>query len=306
MPAETRARPLRINELQPDSSYAPWRRKLYRIIFEADTPAGKLFDVALLVLIVLSLVVVCLETLMEQGGRLPESRKIWFLAVEWTITLAFTIEYAARIISVRRPRRYIFSFFGVVDLLSILPTYLAAIMYASTSSLVVLRAVRLLRVFRILKLVWLVDEAHELGDAIWRARGKVLVFLCVVAVSITISGAVMYELECEANPAQFSSLPASMYWAVVTMTTVGYGDMVPVTAAGKAFSSLLILLGYSLIIVPTGFVSAEFIRSQRKHEVTTRVCDHCMSEGHDRDAVYCKYCGGELLPYAESEGGAPA
>ncbi len=281
---------------QPDSSYAPWRQRLYQIIFEADTPAGKIFDVVLLAFIMLSLVIICWETVVEEDGEMDARYRQRFLGVEWAITIVFTIEYIARIVSVRKPSRYIFSFFGVVDLLSILPTYVAAALWTGSGSFVVVRAIRLLRVFRVLKLVWLVSEAQDLGDAIWRARGKVLVFLTVILISVTIAGAVMYELEKNYNPKQFSSIPAAMYWAIVTMTTVGYGDMAPATAPGKAFAAVLILLGYSLIIVPTGFVSAEFMKSHRVAEVTTRVCDHCMTEGHDRDATYCKYCAHPLVP----------
>ncbi len=279
---------------QPDRSYAAWRRRLYRIIFEADTPAGKLFDVVLIVLILLSVVVICFESVIDKHEALYVRYRLPLLAIECAITFAFTIEYIARIVSVRRASRYVFSFFGVIDLLSILPTYIAFVA-GGGNTLVVLRAIRLLRVFRVLKLVWLVGESNELSEAIWRARGKVLVFLIVVCISVTVSGAVMYELEKNQNAEQFSSIPESMYWAIVTMTTVGYGDLVPRTSAGKAFSALLILLGYSLIIVPTGFVSAEFVRTRQEKPVTTRVCGSCLTEGHDDDARYCKYCSQELV-----------
>jgi voltage-gated potassium channel len=279
--------------LQPDPDVAVWRVRLYRLIFEADTPGGKLFDVVLLVLILLSVAVICLESVIDNDESL-ERYRYWLIVIEWVITIAFTFEYFARIACVQRPSRYIFSFFGIIDLLAILPTWIAFAI-GGGNTFVILRAIRLLRVFRVLKLVWLVHEADELGAAIWRARGKVLVFLIVVGISVTISGAVMYELEKHRNAEQFSSIPAAMYWAIVTMTTVGYGDMVPQTGPGKAFSALLILLGYSLIIVPTGFVSAEFLHGRRPPDVTTRVCSNCMSEGHDRDARYCKYCAEKLL-----------
>lgn len=286
----------------PDESYAPWRRRLYEIIFEADTKAGKVFDIVLLALIVLSVVVICIESYVEstvpglsQGtanAPTPEPQRTYLKStwgIEWVLTILFTIEYVARIISVRYPRRYIFSFFGIIDLLSILPTY-ANYFLGRGNSLVVFRAIRLLRVFRVLKLVWLLSEANEMGSAIWQARGKVVVFFSVVAIAVTIAGAIMHELE----PATFDSMPKAIYWAIVTMTTVGYGDLVPQTAVGQAFSSLLILLGYSLIIVPTGFVSAEFVKSGRLKQVTTRVCASCLTEGHDNDAKFCKYCSHEL------------
>ncbi len=278
----------------PDQFHAAWQRRLYQIIFEADTRAGKLFDIVLLFLILASVLAICLETVFLQGEE--ENRySRFFYNVEWVVTILFTLEYFARIISVRRPSRYIFSFFGIIDLLAILPTYVAAVS-GGGSSLVVLRAIRLLRVFRVLKLVWLLSEANELSGAIWKARGKIVVFLTVVLIAVTIAGAVMYELEGPGRKIEtFQSIPQAMYWAIVTMTTVGYGDLVPQTPLGQAFSALLILLGYSLIIVPTGFVSAEFIRSRAKKEVTTRVCDFCMTEGHDADAHYCKYCSQELV-----------
>ncbi len=280
-----------------ESTYAPWQRRMYKVIFEADTPAGKLFDVILLLLIVISVLLICLETIQS----LQEYR-IYFEISEWVVTILFTIEYVCRILCVRKPSRYIFSFFGIIDLLSILPTFMAAILGGTGASFAVLRAIRLLRVFRVLKLVWLITEANELGTSVWAARGKIIVFMMVVVVAVTIAGAVMYELEGPGglvgyndDNATVHSVPEGIYWAIVTMTTVGYGDYVPSSNIGKAFSALLILLGYSLIIVPTGFVSAEFLKERVKTNVTTRVCDHCMTEGHDLDAKYCKYCSQELL-----------
>jgi voltage-gated potassium channel len=268
---------------------------MYKVIFEADTPAGKLFDVALLILIFFSVFIICLETV----PGFHQYQRTFYVA-EWVVTILFTIEYFCRILCVRRPSRYIFSFFGIIDLLSILPTYIASLAGGTGASFAVLRAIRLLRVFRVLKLVWLIAEANEMGRSVWAARGKIIVFLMVVVVAVTIAGAVMYELEgpgglSGADPPTVESIPMGIYWAIVTMTTVGYGDFVPQTGLGKAFSALLILLGYSLIIVPTGFVSAEFMKGKAKRLVTTRLCDNCMTEGHDPDARYCKYCAHELL-----------
>ena len=288
----------------PESNYAPWQRRLYKIIFEADTPLGKLFDVTLLILIVFSVIIICVETMPQFKVEGPDGVKKshpFFYQAEWVVTILFTMEYLCRIVCVRKPTKYIFSFFGIIDLLSIIPTYAAAFMGAG-ASFAVLRAIRLLRVFRVLKLVWLISEANELGRSIWSARGKIIVFMMVVVVAVTIAGAVMYELEGPNGVAvnkldepTVQSIPEGIYWAIVTMTTVGYGDYVPESGVGKGFSALLILLGYSLIIVPTGFVSAEFLKEKTRKHITTRLCDNCMTEGHDEDAKFCKYCAQELL-----------
>ena len=271
-----------------------FKEKIHEIIFEADTPAGMAFDVFLLVAILLSILPVCLdsvESLHQHFGQL-----FWYM--EWFFAILFTIEYALRIYCVRRPWRYVTSFFGIIDLLSFLPTYLIAFISPGTS-FAVLRALRLLRVFRIFKLVWLMNEANEMGRAILQARGKIVVFFSVVLISVCMSGTLMYEIENFGVPLEqrstreFSNIPESIYWAITTMTTVGYGDIVPTTVLGKIVSSMLILLGYSLIIVPTGFVSAEFLTVKKK-SVTTRNCQSCSSEGHDADAIFCKYCGEEL------------
>lgn len=295
---------------------ARWRERLHEIVFEADTTGGVLFDVGLLIAIVLSVVVIALESVpipetsplyeeavnvvaTREGGRvrphiiygdLPIVSKI-----RWFFTILFTLEYLVRILCVRRPVRYIFSFWGIIDLLAFLPEYflLGFPNLVGLSSFSVLRSLRLLRVFRIFKLNWIHHEAEDLGTAIYRARAKILVFLTVVLIIVTVAGTLMYEVELSAANSQFRSIPEGIYWAIVTMTTVGFGDIVPVTITGKFVSAFLILLGYSLIIVPTGFVSAEIIESRNK-PVTTRSCPSCISEGHDLDAIYCKYCGEEL------------
>ncbi|MEE2827510.1 MAG: ion transporter [Planctomycetota bacterium] len=270
------------------------KEKIHEIIFEADTPAGMAFDVFLLVAILLSILPVCLdsvEPLHQSFGQL-----FWYM--EWFFAILFTIEYLLRIYCVRRPWRYVTSFFGIVDLMSFLPTYLIAFISPGTS-FAVLRALRLLRVFRIFKLVWLMNEANEMGHAILQARGKIVVFFSVVLISVCMSGTLMYEIENFGIPLEqrvhreFSNIPESIYWAITTMTTVGYGDIVPTTVLGKIVSSMLILLGYSLIIVPTGFVSAEFLTVKKK-SITTRNCQSCANEGHDADAIFCKYCGEAL------------
>jgi voltage-gated potassium channel len=266
-----------------------WRKKLHEVIFEADTPAGKLFDVVLLIAILLSVLAVSLETVEFANPSIS----LWLRRVEWFFTLLFTAEYALRIICVEKPRKYMTSFFGIVDLLSILPTYLTCF-YLRPHSFTVLRSLRLLRVFRIFKLAQFLSEAEVLSQAIWEARAKVVVFFSTVLIAVTITGTAMYEIEGRMENSQFTSIPQSVYWAIVTMTTVGYGDVVPESPLGKFLSAILILLGYSLIIVPTGFVSAELVSSNTLHRVTTQACPHCMAEGHDDDALHCKFCGERL------------
>lgn len=280
------------------------RDKIHEIIFGAHTPAGFAFDVLLLIAIVLSVISNSLETI--QGGS--EQWHDWLFIAKWVFTGLFTIEYAVRIYCVNRPLKYIFSFWGIVDLLAILPDYLLLLFggVSSTSSFSAIRSLRLLRVFRILNLSWFQSEGEELGNAIWRARGKIIVFLMVVMILVTVSGTVMYEVEklfgdtiinadgVEVSTSEFTSIPIGIYWAIVTMTTVGFGDIVPQTAGGKLISAFLILVGYSLIVVPTGFVSAEVLDGKRRKIVTTIGCPSCLRENQDEDALYCKYCGDAL------------
>jgi voltage-gated potassium channel len=269
------------------SKRAAWRDKLYEIIFEADTRAGQWFDIALLAAILISVTVVCLETVYE----IAIAYRPWFVRAEWTLTILFTIEYVLRLICVRRPLGYVTSFYGIIDLVSFLPTYISGF-----SSFAIVRSFRLLRVFRVLKLIHLTSESEDLGAAVWRARGKIVVFLSVVFITVTIAGTAMYEVERHYDSAgtQFTSIPQSIYWAIVTMTTVGYGDIVPQTTLGKVLSALLILVGYSLIIVPTGFVSAEAVQSRKKPRISTQTCPYCLGEHHQADAVYCRLCGQPL------------
>ena len=277
-----------------------WRERWYEIIFEADTPAGKLFDVLLLIAILLSVLVVMCESV----DTIRQAHPKLLVRAEWFFTLLFTLEYGVRIVCARRPLRYIFSFYGIVDLLAILPTYIIALPFfeggASAQRLAVIRALRLLRAFRIFKLAHMLSEATALREAIWAARAKIAVFLSVVLIAIVIVGSAMHLIEggrvdSEGQPIAtgFDSIPESMYWAVVTMTTVGYGDVSPTTALGKALAACMMILGYCLIIVPTGIVSAELAHAGGKG-LTTQVCPECMSEGHDADAVHCKHCGAKL------------
>ncbi len=273
-----------------------WRERWYEIIFEADTFPGKLFDVLLLIAILLSVLVVMCESV--EGIR--KDYKPQLLGAEWFFTLLFTVEYLSRIVCAHRPLRYIFSFYGIVDLLAILPTYLTLPIFtggADTQRLAVIRALRLLRAFRIFKLAHMLSEAAALRQAMWAARAKVLVFLSVVLIAVVIVGSAMHVIEGGDAESQietgFDSIPESMYWAVVTMTTVGYGDVSPATALGKLIAACMMMLGYCLIIVPTGIVSAELAHAGGR-ELTTQVCPECMAEGHDADAKCCKYCG-EIL-----------
>ncbi len=272
------------------------KNQIHEIIFEADTFWGKFFDISLLIAIVLSVVAICLESMIPEIPGSPTDVEVLWLErlrfFEWVLTIGFTVEYILRLYAVARPSRYALSFYGVVDLLAILPTFLQGL-FGVGSSLTIVRALRLLRIFRIFKLVNLLSSAEELGEAIWKARSKVIVFISVVVIAITIAGAAMYELEGNHRSgmadSKFKSIPHGMYWATVTMTTVGYGDLVPMTQAGKVLATFLILLGYSLIIVPTGFVSAEFMRT-RPRRITTQSCRSCITEGHDLDAKFCKFC----------------
>ncbi len=292
------------------------RQTMYDIIFEADTQAGRAFDIGLLIAIIASIVLVSIETLPQYHIHVASSATanaiiteirlpLWLTAGEWFLTVIFTVEYIARLSCVRHPMRYAWSFWGIVDLLSILPSYLV-FFGASTRSFAILRSIRLLRVFRVLKLWRMMSQADELADAVWHSRDKIVVFLSVVLVAVTISGALMYHIETvlasaeDAKSSDFTSIPQSMYWAIVTMTTVGYGDVVPHTTFGKIISAALILLGYSLIIVPTGFVSAELSKLDSQEPLDNHACPNCLMSEHRSDADYCYRCGTHL----ENLGGA--
>lgn len=274
------------NKIAPHPT--PWRARVYRVVFETDTPAGKLFDALLLVAILASVVAVSLETVRQ----IPLRYLKLLAAIEWCFTILFTLEYLVRLVCVRRPMRYARSFFGVIDLISFLPTYISMLL-PGTKLLVVLRSMRLLRVFRVFEL-WSFDaEAKALGQAMWRARAKIVVFLMTVLIAVTIAGTAMYVVEHDRQGSMFTSIPQSIYWAVVTMTTVGYGDVVPQTTEGKLLSVVLILLGYSLIIVPTGFVSAEMVARATRREIQQE-CPKCFAGNHQEDARYCRRCRAEL------------
>jgi voltage-gated potassium channel len=265
---------------------AGWRHRLHTIVYEADTPAGRAFDLALVIAILATLLCVALETV--QG--LPPGARRWLWRAEWAFTVLFTIEYALRLVSVTHPLHYARSFLGVVDLLSILPTYLSLV-FPGAQALLAIRTLRLLRVFRILKLGRYLSEAAALRESLRASHAKIVVFLSTVLVSVAIVGAVMYLIEGPEHG--FTSMPTAMYWAVVTMTTVGYGDISPRTPLGQIVASLLMILGYSLIIVPTGIVSAE-LAARYARPISTQACPRCSRGGHDADASHCKFCGAAL------------
>lgn len=263
------------------------RARLHEVIFESDTSAGRYFDLALIWLIVLSVATVVLESVREvreQYGKL-------LYALEWLFTLLFTVEYFLRLLSVRRPLRYARSFFGVIDLLAIIPTYLS-IFVPGSHYLLVIRILRLLRVFRLLKLSEYVAEADTLRRALRASSRKISVFISAVVLLVVIIGALMYVIEGEANG--FTSIPRSIYWAIVTLTTVGYGDLSPKTSVGQIVASIVMIIGYGIIAVPTGIVSVELAQAVRHKTVSGQSCPSCGVEGHDPDAIWCKYCGAKL------------
>lgn len=266
-----------------------WRTRLHEIIFEADTPAGKAFDVALIVVIFASVAVVVISTLPSAKVE-PYS---WiYRGLEWCFTGIFLVEYILRLMIVRRPMRYALSFYGIIDLLSILPALIGLIVPGGERLLVV-RTLRLLRIFRIFKLARYLSEARALRQALYQSRHKLAVFLATVLIVVLIASAVMHVVEANAGNEHFDSMPGAMYWAVITMTTVGYGDVVPTTVFGKIMTTALVLVGYSMIIIPTGVLTAE-IASGPRRVPTTRACPSCMSEGHTLDARYCNRCGEPL------------
>lgn len=271
---------------QNSAQRSPWRDTVHVVIFEADTPPGKAFDVGLITLIVLSVLVVMLESV----DSIQLKHGILLRNAEWFFTIAFTIEYILRLVSVDRPLKYAYSFFGVVDLLAIVPTYLS-VLIPGTQFLLVIRLLRILRVFRVLKLAKYIMEADVLKTALVSSRRKITVFLFTIVILVVILGSLMYLIEHNENG--FTSIPRSIYWAIVTLTTVGYGDISPQTPLGQTVAAAIMILGYAIIAVPTGIVSVELARATDL-PISTRACHTCSREGHDLDAVYCKYCGEAL------------
>ena len=269
------------------ASPVPWRARLHEIVFEADTPEGRVFDVALIVVIVLSVATVLFDSSRSMSAPYSNALRI----AEWGFTAIFTVEYVLRLLSVRRPLRYALSFFGIVDLLALLPSYISLFLPQGRYLLVV-RVLRLLRIFRVLKLGKFLSEGAILGQALRASRHKILVFLSTVITLVVLIGAVMYVVEGEENG--FTSIPTSMYWAIVTLTTVGYGDVAPQTPLGKLLASVVMILGYGIIAVPTGIVTSELAQVSREIALNQQACPTCGARGHLPDGKFCRKCGGAL------------
>ncbi len=274
---------------QIDKHPEPLRSRLFDIIFEAETPAGKAFDIGLLSAIVISVLAVILESVQS----ISLQYRGFLIGLEWFFTIIFTVEYVLRLYCVKRPMNYALSFLGIVDLLAIIPTYLSAFLFEGAMSLLVIRALRLLRVFRVLKLGHLLSEYNVLRRSLRASLNKMMVFLLIVVTMTIITGTVMYLIEGEEHG--FTSIPRSIYWAIVTMTTVGYGDIAPQTVLGQIMASLIMIMGYAIIVVPTGIFSVELHKTMYGKQ-TTEVCPECTREGHEADAIFCRFCGSRLNP----------
>ena len=266
-----------------------WKEKLHEIIYEADTPAGKLFDIILLIVILLSVVLVMLESIGSIESKYANILDI----LEWVITILFSVEYIARIISVKSPKSYVFSFYGIIDFLSIIPKYIS-LFILGTNSLLALRALRLLRVFRILKLTRFIGESANFGKALKRSRAKIAVFITFVIVLCIILGTIMYLVENE-HDSGFTSIPRSVYWAIVTLTTVGYGDIAPITSLGQFIASMIMILGYGIIAIPTVIVTSEMTKNEKDLiPNNTQNCTNCSEDYHQDNAKFCHKCGNNI------------
>lgn len=268
-----------------EKKLAQWRHRLHEIIYEADTPAGKFFDIVLLIAILASVLFVMLESV----GSINEKYGDFLNIAEWVITILFSIEYILRIIAIPKPMRYVFSFYGVIDLLSTIPKYISLILVGS-HNLAALRALRLLRIFRILKLARYIGASNRLLIALKQSKAKIAVFLFFVLILCMILGTIMYMVEGAENG--FTSIPRSVYWAIVTLTTVGYGDIAPGTPLGQLIASVIMILGYAIIAIPTGIVSSELTKTTI--QTNTQACPHCLADSHPDDAEYCYHCGEKL------------
>ena len=265
-----------------------WRARLHKIIYEADSREGKVFDLIIIVAILFSILLVMLESVKELDARYHS----FFNISEWVITILFTFEYILRIVSVKKPKAYIFSFYGIIDFLSTIPKYLS-LFIGGAHALVALRALRLLRIFRILKLVRFVGATNNLSKALKASRYKIFVFISAVLIICVIIGTIMYLIE--GDPSGFTSIPRSIYWSIVTLTTVGYGDIAPQTALGQLLASMVMILGYGIIAIPTGIVGAEMAKEIGQNiDLNTNACKNCSEGSHKDRAKYCHKCG-ELL-----------
>lgn len=270
---------------------AGWRLRFYTVIFEADTRAGRRFDQALIAVILASVAVVVADSVQDINQHFHFALTL----LEWFFTLVFTLEYLARLACVRHPMRYALSFYGVVDLLALLPTYFA-LLVPEVGALIDVRILRLLRVFRVFKLTAYVSEYQVIGHALRASQRKIMVFLAAVMMIVLVMGTLMYVVEGPANG--YTSIPTSVYWAITTMTTVGFGDITPKTDLGRLIASAMMLLGWGTLAVPTGIVTAEMTYA-RKTPTTTRTCHECLTEGHMPDANFCRSCGARLPVYAQ-------
>lgn len=264
-----------------------WKTKLYQIIYEADTTAGKWFDIILIIAILFSILLVMLESV----ESINSSYSKFFNNAEWAITILFTVEYFARILVIKKPSKYIFSFYGIIDFLATIPKYVSLI-FVGTQALIVLRALRLLRVFRILKLTMYLGASVNLTTALKASKTKILIFVFSIIVLTIILGTIIYLVEGPENG--FTSIPISMYWAIVTLTTVGYGDLSPSTPLGQFIASFVMILGYGIIAVPTGIVTSEMSKLGHKIHTNTQSCPHCLASKHLDGAEFCNKCGGKL------------
>ena len=271
------------------------RLALHEIIFGAETRSGKAFDIILIIFIVLSVLVVMLESI----SSVRESWGIWLIRAEWAFTILFTIEYLLRLYCVGNPMRYARSFFGIIDLLAVLPTYLS-LFFAGSQALTVVRILRVLRVFRVLKFMKYVHEMNDLRRALYASRRKIFIFMFGVSMIAIIVGSLMYLIEGEEHG--YTSIPKSIYWAIVTMTTVGYGDVSPETPLGQLLATILMILGYGIIAVPTGIVTSEMAtqRYGTEQRNAVRSCPQCVQEIHNSHAIYCHRCGSKIDPEQES------
>ncbi len=268
---------------EKDFRLRPWQLKVQEVIYGTDTRTGRVFDIVLLIVILLSIVVVMLESIRMLNAEYSYT----FWSIEWGVTILFTIEYFLRVVSLKKPLTYVFSFMGVVDLFSLLPTYVG-IFVEGTEALMVIRSVRFLRIFRILKLSRYMLGADILGEALSNSRHKIIVFLISILTIVIIMGGLMFVIE--PDEAGFTSIPRSIYWAIITITTVGYGDIAPITPLGQALASFIMLFGYAIIAVPTGIVSSE-MTAIKKDNIKPFECPNCGEKGHEREAKYCKNCG---------------
>lgn len=284
--------------MSKQTTQKPWKDKLHEVIYEADTTAGKMFDLVLLIVIIASIILVMLESV----SSIDLKYHAVLNTAEWIITILFTIEYIARIITVKQPFKYIFSFYGIIDLLSTAPKYISLI-FAGTHALVALRALRLLRIFRVLKLARFLGASNNLVSALKASRAKISVFLFAVIILAIILGTIMYMVEGEENG--FTNIPKSVYWCIVTLTTVGFGDIAPQTPLGQFIASIVMVLGYGIIAVPTGIVSAEYTSQNKKPEpkvanqdktihLNSQSCPNCLRNDHRDGSKFCYHCGETL------------